>query len=637
MKIIIPLLVCLSIAFAQVDTVEFWLTMDDSIRLDCSRFIPSTSPPEGGYPGIIFCHGHNGSKFSNYFKATRYAEAGYFCVTYSVRGGGDSEGYGSVMGFRDQQDLEFIVDWLVGHPVVNDTLVAVTGGSQGGMYSFLAGVRGMNVRAVAPAAAAPLISDSWARNGCYLSAIRGFIEPTASADFDTIAFPIKRLLLANDYDSLMLLWNGERYFDSTDIAASDVDFMIIGGFQDVLIFNNRLPGIFMTAPQTFLFLGAGGHGAPTVPEEALFSQQLVEWFMDEKLKGEYRGLDTLGPFVVAIGPDWEHYNIDTWPPPGTSYDTFYFNLDSNLSIEPPTSDTFISLTHERVSTGYSWEDAVLEKFLNLENHFLCERHTFRTQVFDEDRILLGIPCVELSAKGSADAFQLDFQFYIESLTGELTYLTNTFVGCRENPDSSEWQNMSADFDIMGWLIPTGSRIRVDWSGINMSLPDSVVWTVPYWNSDGEVYLAINPITPAQIRIPFWDSGSTNIWNAGNIEKPNYLQLITHPNPFNSAVTISVDFGSESPEASSTLPPGACRVEIFDVNGRMVDNMTVGAWHRHVPCAEKGLSMPNPYECVWQPDKTLPSGVYLVRARIDGRGDLAPTGQTAAIKRVVYLK
>ncbi|MGC9315455.1 MAG: hypothetical protein ACP5G4_07480, partial [bacterium] len=47
--------------------------------------------------------------------------------------------------------------------------------------------------------------------------------------------------------------------------------------------------------------------------------------------------------------------------------------------------------------------------------------------------------------------------------------------------------------------------------------------------------------------------------------------------------------------------------------------------------------------VWQPDESLPSGVYLVRARFgsaqrpdDGRGDLDPTEKTAT-KRVVYLK
>ena len=621
MKIIIPLLICVSIAFAQVDTVEFWLTMDDSIRLDCSRFIPSISPPDGGYPGIIFCHSHNGSKFSNYFRATRYAEAGYFCVTYSVRGGGDSEGIGSVMGFRDQQDLEFVVNWLVGHPAVNDTLVAVIGSSQGGMCSFMAGVRDMNVRAVAPAAAAPVISDSWIRNGCYLSAIRGYIEPTATANYDTIAFPMKRLLLADDYDSLMLLWNGERYFDSTDIAASDADFMIIGGFQDILIFNNRLPGIFTTAPGTFILLGAGGHGAPIVPEEELFGQQLIKWFMDEKLKGEYRGLDTLGPFVVAIGPEWEHYNLDTWPPPGTSYDTFYFNLDSNLSVDLPVSDTFISLTHEQVSPGYSWEDAVLDKFSTLEDHFLCERHTFRTPVFVEEKILLGIPRVEFSAKGSADAFQMDFQFYIESSMGELTYLTNAFIGCRDNPDTSIWQRLTADFDIMGWRIPIGSRIRVDWTGINMSLPDSIVWTVPYWNADGEVYLAINPFTPAQIQIPFWDSGSTNIWNAGSIEKPNSPHLTIYPNPFNSAVSIA--FSCHSREN------GNPEIKIFDINGRMVDEISdnpVGS--RPASTAGDAGVAPTVRECIWRPDETVGSGIYLVRAKI---------GDKNITKRVVYLK
>ena len=100
-----------------------------------------------------------------------------------------------------------------------------------------------------------------------------------------------------------------------------------------------------------------------------------------------------------------------------------------------------------------------------------------------------------------------------------------------------------------------------------------------------------------------------------------------PNPFNSAVTINLDFGSESPKALSTLLPGACRVEIFDIAGRMVYEIPVGAYRIRPENGSTQLT-PTVSEIVWQPEKSVTSGVYLVRAKI---------GNKNITKRVVYLK
>ncbi len=120
--------------------------------------------------------------------------------------------------------------------------------------------------------------------------------------------------------------------------------------------------------------------------------------------------------------------------------------------------------------------------------------------------------------------------------------------------------------------------------------------------------------------------------------PQSFAISAYPNPFNSSVTISLDFGSESPKPLSTI-------EIFDVNGRRI-----GAWRRH---AQPGFATVKPLrdgELIWQPAPSLGSGVYLVRARFDpstlrqaqgtaGSGQRSaqrPDGETAT-KRVVYLK
>ncbi len=124
-----------------------------------------------------------------------------------------------------------------------------------------------------------------------------------------------------------------------------------------------------------------------------------------------------------------------------------------------------------------------------------------------------------------------------------------------------------------------------------------------------------------------------IWE-NSIPVPKTLSLTTYPNPFNSAVTIALD--GVGAHGRATL-----RVEIFDVVGRRVAPVTelvevpVGAGLAPafsadtVTQAQDGVK-PSPTKnvFVWQPDETLPAGVYLVRATF---------GEQTATKRVVFLK
>ena len=99
------------------------------------------------------------------------------------------------------------------------------------------------------------------------------------------------------------------------------------------------------------------------------------------------------------------------------------------------------------------------------------------------------------------------------------------------------------------------------------------------------------------------------------QRPITFEISAKPNPFNSAVAICVGEG---------LKPS--RIEIFDVNGRMVYETPVGA-SRWV-ARSMGQPPVDPYEYIWQPEPALGSGVYLVRAT---------AGTNVVSKRIVYLK
>ncbi len=107
-----------------------------------------------------------------------------------------------------------------------------------------------------------------------------------------------------------------------------------------------------------------------------------------------------------------------------------------------------------------------------------------------------------------------------------------------------------------------------------------------------------------------------------IATPNRMSISAFPNPFNSAVTISLDFGSDPAERLS-------RIEIFDVNGRRIS--VIPDPDRESRGVAKNLDSRfhgNDRTFVWQPDETVGSGAYLIRAT---------AGEESITKRVVYLK
>ncbi len=115
-----------------------------------------------------------------------------------------------------------------------------------------------------------------------------------------------------------------------------------------------------------------------------------------------------------------------------------------------------------------------------------------------------------------------------------------------------------------------------------------------------------------------------IWE-NSITVPKHLSLSAYPNPFNSAVTISFNYGSESAKRLSTI-------EIFDLNGRRIDFISTERSDEKSPTYPNEISRQarndSMSEYVWTPGDNIPSGVYLVRAKI---------GDKDITKRVVYLK
>ena len=138
----------------------------------------------------------------------------------------------------------------------------------------------------------------------------------------------------------------------------------------------------------------------------------------------------------------------------------------------------------------------------------------------------------------------------------------------------------------------------------------------------------------------WDIGAdeygSSIIAEHSESKPRSIEIFAYPNPFNSSVVITVSGGRGL--ASQTLT----NIEVYDIMGNVVyapsiprslsprgerDDATVWDGSESPSPWGEGFRMRGKY--IWQPDKSIASGIYLVRATTED-------GQTIT-KRIVYLK
>src|SRR4030095_7300390 len=145
--------------------IDFMLTVQDGVRLDCSKFIPFGNPPAGGWPCIVITHGFGLSKEESMDEAENMASNGYYSFVYSMRGQGESEGFSNFISSTEANDLKQVVQYIKNDQNTNDNKIAIHGGSQGGIIPYMAVCSGMQVHTIIPELASPEQGSNWIANG----------------------------------------------------------------------------------------------------------------------------------------------------------------------------------------------------------------------------------------------------------------------------------------------------------------------------------------------------------------------------------------------------------------------------------------------------------------------------------------
>jgi hypothetical protein len=140
--------------------------------------------------------------------------------------------------------------------------------------------------------------------------------------------------------------------------------------------------------------------------------------------------------------------------------------------------------------------------------------------------------------------------------------------------------------------------------------------VPFANRSEFVALTAVPVGDTTVQYAYTYSAELVPNGIEETARPARASISAYPNPFNSAVTISVG-------ARHAVP---VQIEIFDIAGKRIFVSPVG--EGLVPSRTTGELEDCPYEIVWRPSENIGSGVYFAR--------IGATGDSKTI-RIIYLK
>ncbi len=371
--------------FSKVATL---IPVAPNVHLDANVYIPEGAVAP--MPVVVIIHGFGGSKNDGVVVALagQLAGAGYVVLTPSARGFGNSDGLVTLAGPNEINDLQTMIlamqTGVIGDsppvpvPVTTNSLFGVAGASYGGGHSFEI----MRTHVAGLATVVPIIG--WT----------DLYQALCPNDVPKLAYSVGLFASGFDprnpnYDDVMFDWmrellGGAPELTRTGDAVHNIDWrsvrfeageltvpaFVIQGWRDGLFPAEQATALFATntaIPFFKLYLGGLGHPPATTQingaEGLYLRDQLIRWF-DFWLKGVETGI-TNEP-AVTIAPantaDWSAgalIGADTFPLPGTSSTTYFFNNNALSTAGPaglpralrPTSGGGTVLTPLRAALG----------------------------------------------------------------------------------------------------------------------------------------------------------------------------------------------------------------------------------------------------------------------------------------------
>ncbi len=616
MKKVSLLLFALILQTSQVlpqTQVDFWLTMSDGIKLECTKFIPEGNPPSGGWPCIIICHGYGLSKEDELEWAEDLAADDYYSFVYSMRGQGYSQGTSNLISTTEMNDLMQVITFVKNDNNTNDNRVGIAGGSQGGIIPFMAACYGANIRMLLTDLAAPDFASNWIENG----SIKMTLLWTVSYTIDIVRYNstvgrFRSWILSSSrdkWDSLAYYMPINRDFQNR-VNQSSVPMLISSAWQDKFFNTSGMINVFPNIQPTFrVYIGSmDGHGSDPSDDEFEFQSELGYDWMEYWLKDVQNGVInannkyTYAATTYPTDYNWwtfQRFSSPIWPPSGTSNYILYFWPDQSLRLEPYIGSTAsTSFLNDVRDPNLTMETAVNYEFTGsvFQSKFVKTALDFTTPQLLQDSRLVGIPKVNLFYSSDNDLPQYNFQIYEVKPNGNEKLVTRINWTDRTYSTNALKQKL-----INGWahshIFKQGNKVRVRVTNLdNDVFDDEFLRTNPYVlpvlkRANNKIY--VNGSNKSYLELPMigFAIGVNNI--SSNVPA-EYKLYQNYPNPFNPMTKIKFSLPSSSKGGAI-----AVQLIVYDILGREIQTLV------------NDELAPGEYETEFNASG-LPSGIYLYR-------------------------
>jgi len=616
----------------SVIRTDFTITMRDGVIIDCLKWIPTRLHPVGGFPTVIMHHGYGDNKETLSEFCRLQAQYGYYTMTFSVRGQGNSGGLSNLISRTEALDLIEIVnrtrtDTASG---AGPSKILIMGGSQGGAVPLMAAcMGGLNVAAIINSVAPPNFASSWIENGCTKMTLLWTVDYTPdTARYNSQVDRMSNWILADTkpyWDSLAYWMPIDRDFTSI-LPNCTIPVMVEAAWQDKF-FNAdgwMLNIDKITAPLTSYMGAVQGHGADHSPTEDIwhmdwFNKWFFQWLwgMNTTILDEakYQYASTHFP-VVNNYYSFTHDSSTILLRNNSALLRLYLNKGQRLKTTVQTGNNS-DVVSNKITNGYTLTQAVNEEFTgtNFNSKFKIDSSKFLSDVLTTDIQWTGAPVIKVDYKSSAQTFcQFNYQIYEVLPTGERRFINRANFTDRNYTKNSRRQTTFRG-QAHSHIFHANSKILVIISNFDRAHTDATFFdTNPFVlptmkNGDHTVYFNANsyiefPIInhSAATNINFFAEEENEIINN---EPYKYNLLQNFPNPFNPSTMIDYTIAKNE----------QVQIKVFDLIGREIVTLV------------NEMQVPGSYNVTFNA-KNLSSGIYFYRIS---------AGSFTDVKRMVLVK
>src|ERR1017187_7864164 len=544
-----------------VKRYDFTIRMQDSISIDCTKFIPVEQKPAKGWPVIMFCHGFSESKETEVPDAMDQAQFGYYSFVYTMRGQGHSGGLSNLISTVEMRDLFQIIDYIKQDSTADSSRIAIFGASQGGIIPFMAACNGARVSTVMSDLASPEFASSWIENGSIKVTFFFTIDyDTSIVRYTDDVKKLKRWALSKEndkWDSLAyFLPRGRDYLDKVPLC--NIPVLITNAWQDK--YFNATGMIKATkllkVPFMAYFGAVDGHGADTTFAENSFLSNYDNDWEEYWLNNFEPGLVDSIKYQYAsshyprVNNHWSfsHFNSKDWPPSNVSPLKLYFHPCGKL-IDIPNKIQFdkAGFWNDLKDTSFTMQQAINTSF---KGEFFNKRFSKNTLVFESDPLpydyqLIGIPKIHLFYSSTANVCQYNIQIWELKPGLDTSFVTRINYTDRHNKPGVIKEQI-VEGAPYSHIFQQGDKIRIVFTNLDTQPADSFLTTNPYVlpvlkKSYNKIYTGRS--FPSFIELPIVRS-ITGI--AQNNQTLNEFRLFqNYPNPFNSLTNIKFSINKQA--------------------------------------------------------------------------------------------